>query len=158
MRKSKGCSLLLISLFFLLAPAGSPAESKAAAALRAADQQWETAVAAKDLDKSVGACAADGSVLPPNAPIATGPAAIRKLFEGFFALPGFKIQWNADTAEVAKAGDLGYTRGTYQLVFNDASGQPVTDKGKYVTVWKKQGDGSWKVAADIFNSDRAPSK
>jgi quercetin dioxygenase-like cupin family protein len=31
-----------------------------------------------------------------------------------------------------------------------------TDKGKYVTVWKKQPSGEWKVAEDIFNSDAAP--
>ncbi len=157
MRELRIRSLFLISLFALLLIGNSLAESKDAAALRAADQQWEKVVAAKDIDKSVAACAADGSVLPPNALIATGPTAIRKVFEGFFALPGFKLTWNVDTAEVAKSGDLGYTRGTYELTFNNAAGKPVTEKGKYVTVWKKQADGSWKVAADVFNAD-APSK
>jgi ketosteroid isomerase-like protein len=36
---------------------------------------------------------------------------------------------------------------------NDAAGNPVTDNQKYVTVWRKGADGSWKVVADIFNSD-----
>ena len=158
MRESTGRALFLISVFVLFAFGSSLAESKDAAALHAADQQWEKAVAAKDLDRSVAVCASNGSMLPPNAPIATGPAAIRKVFESFFALPGFKLTWSPDVAEAAKSGDLGYTRGTYRLSYNDASGQPVTDKGKYVTVWKKQADGSWKVAADIFNSDGAPAK
>ncbi len=32
----------------------------------------------------------------------------------------------------------------------------VTEKGKYVTAWKKQADGAWKVTEDIFNADEAP--
>jgi ketosteroid isomerase-like protein len=39
------------------------------------------------------------------------------------------------------------------LTTPDPAGKPVTDRGKYVTIWKKQADGSWKVIADIFNSD-----
>jgi ketosteroid isomerase-like protein len=35
----------------------------------------------------------------------------------------------------------------------DAHGQPVNDHGKLVEIWKKQADGKWKVAVDIFNSD-----
>jgi ketosteroid isomerase-like protein len=36
---------------------------------------------------------------------------------------------------------------------NDAKGKPVTDRGKYATMWKKQVGGSWKVVVDISNSD-----
>jgi ketosteroid isomerase-like protein len=55
--------------------------------------------------------------------------------------------------EVARSGDLGYSQGTYDLTFNDPSGKPMTDRGKYLEVWKKQADGSWKCAVDTFNSD-----
>jgi ketosteroid isomerase-like protein len=122
-------------------------------AILAADQQWLKVFAAKDLEKSVAFCADDGSVLAPNTPIATGKEAIGRLFSGFFALPGLQISWHPAKAEVAKSGELSYTSGTYQMTFNDPSGKPITDKGKYVTVWKKQSDGSWKVLLDIFNSD-----
>ncbi|HST51518.1 MAG TPA: DUF4440 domain-containing protein [Pyrinomonadaceae bacterium] len=125
-------------------------------AIRAADQQWMKVFADKDLEKSVAFCAADGSVLAPNAPIAVGKDAIGKLFSGFFALPGLKISWHPDKAQVAKSGELGYTSGVYQMTFNDPSGKPVSDTGKYVTIWKKQSDGSWKVLFDIFNSDLPP--
>lgn len=122
-------------------------------AIRAADQQWLSVFAAKDLERSVAFCAEDGSVLAPSAPIATGKEAIGKLFSGFFALPNLKISWRPVKAQVAKSGELCYTSGAYQMSFNDQSGKVVSDKGKYVTVWKKQGDGSWKVVLDIFNSD-----
>ena len=122
-------------------------------AIRAADQEWLKVFAAKDLDKSVAFVTDDGSVLAPNAPIATGHAAIRQLFSGFFALPNLKISWHPVRVEVARSGELGYTSGAYEMIFNDPSGKLISDKGKYVTVWKKQRDGSWKVLLDIFNSD-----
>jgi ketosteroid isomerase-like protein len=50
-------------------------------------------------------------------------------------------------------GELAYSTGTYTLSFNDPAGKGVTDRGKYATVWRKQGDGSWKVVIDVFNSD-----
>jgi ketosteroid isomerase-like protein len=109
--------------------------------------------AAHDLDRLVAACAEDGSVLASNAPIATGHDAIRKVFAEFFQLPGFKAEWHPTNVEVAKSGELGYTSGTYTLSFNDPSGNPINDRGKYVTVWRKRKDGAWKVVRDIFNSD-----
>ena len=81
---------------------------------------------------------------------------IGKSFAAFFALPNFKISWQAKRADVAKSGELGYTSGTYQFSFVDPSGKTISDNGKYVTVWKKQMDGSWKVLLDIFNTDLPP--
>jgi hypothetical protein len=52
---------------------------------------------------------------------------------------------------VAASGDIGHTVGTYEVTMGG-----VTEKGKYVTAWKKQTDGSWKVTDDIFNADEAP--
>jgi ketosteroid isomerase-like protein len=48
---------------------------------------------------------------------------------------------------------LAYTSGTTEATFKDASGETASFKGKYLTVWKKQADGSWKVLYDMFNSD-----
>src|ERR687883_2042274 len=86
-------------------------------AIRAADQEWLKVFAAKDLDKSVAFVTDDGSVLAPNAPIATGHAAIRQLFSGFFALPNLKISWHPVRVEVARSGELGYTSGAYEMIF-----------------------------------------
>jgi len=145
---------ILITLTVASIPvSGQKTQSTPEDALRAADQNWLKVFAAKNLEKSVAFCAADGSVLAPNAPIATGKEAIGQLFSAFFALPGFGISWTPTKTEVAKSGELGYTSGTYQFNLNDPSGKAIVDKGKYVTVWKKQKDGGWKVMLDIFNSD-----
>ncbi len=109
--------------------------------------------AAKNLEKSVAFCDEQGAVLSSNVPIANGREAISKLFAGFFALPALKISWHPDRVDVARSGEMGYTSGAYEMSFNDPSGKMISDKGKYVTVWKKQADGSWKVMLDIFNTD-----
>ena len=50
-----------------------------------------------------------------------------------------------------------YTQGTYSMTMSDPkSGKPVTDNGKYLTVFKKQADGKWKAVADMINSDGPP--
>ena len=122
-------------------------------ALRETDVAWSKLGAAKDLERMMAFFTDDASEFPPNAPIATGKGAIRTLWSGLFATPGFAISWQPTKAEVSRGGDLGYTIGTYELAMTDPTGKPMTDRGKYVTVWKKQRDGSWKVVADIFNSN-----
>ena len=57
------------------------------------------------------------------------------------------------TADVG--GDLGYTIGTYHMEFQDPEGDLLAIDGKYMTVWKKQPDGTWKVAVDMFNANGA---
>ena len=58
---------------------------------------------------------------------------------------------------VASSGELGYTSGTYDFSIKDASGKTISDKGKYLTVWKKEADGAWKVLFDTYNSDLLPA-
>ncbi len=88
--------------------------------------------------------------------IATGTDAIREVLEHVAAMPGFDLHWSAVEVDVSAAGDLGYTRGTYEMTVDDPSGNPTTEKGKYVTVWKKDGAGQRMVVTDIFNADAPP--
>jgi len=123
------------------------------AAIRAADMAWSKAVQSKQVDASLAFSADDAITLPPNEPMAKGKDAIRKLYEGMFATPGFTISWEASKVEVSKSNDLGYSMGAYEMAMNDPKGNPMKDHGKYLTVWRKQADGSWKSIADMFNSD-----
>jgi ketosteroid isomerase-like protein len=138
------------------APAGATTgqrRANAEDALRAADAAWLKVYAAKDLAKSVAFCDQHASMLVPNAPMATGKRAIAKLIARGFALPDSKLSWHPNRVGVARSGELGYTSGTYKVSFKDASGKTVSDKGKYLMVWKKQSDGAWKVLLDMNNSD-----
>lgn len=124
-------------------------------AIRQADLDWSKAAASKDVAKVVSCYAEDGAIYPPNAPVSAGLPAIKVAWTGMVNLPGFMINWVPSRVEVAKAGDLGWSTGTYQISMN-VPGSAANDHGKYVAVWKKQADGNWKVEADIFNSDLAP--
>jgi len=126
------------------------------AALLQVDADWAKAAVAKDLERWLSFFADDAVMLPPNAPIMTGKDAIGKLWSEMFATPGFTLSLQPTKTEVSRAGDLAYILGTYKVTMNDPEGNPVTDRGKYVTVWKKQPDGTWKVVADIWNSDLPP--
>ncbi len=112
---------------------------------------------------SVGVAAAlsatftdDGAFLPPHAPRVDGPDNIQEFWAIVLGQPGFSIMWEPTSAHVSEGGDLGYTLGPYEMTVDDPDGNPMSLVGKYLTVWRKQADGQWKVTADIFNEDAPP--
>jgi uncharacterized protein (TIGR02246 family) len=150
-------SLVLIGLALACQqpPPPSPPDTRAAdeRAVREADAAWSKAAAAKDVEAYLSFFAEDALVLPPNAPMLTGKESMRKGLSEEMANPGFALSWQASKAEASRGGDLAYSIGTYQVTMKDAKGKPVTDRGKYMTVWKKQPDGTWKGLVDMANSD-----
>lgn len=144
----------LVFLAFSTGTALVRAGGSAADEVRAADDAWLKVYSAKDLDKSVAYFDEHGSMLAPNAPIATGKPAVAKAIAADFAVGS--VVWHADKAGVALSGDLGYTSGTYKVTLKDSSGKSSVDNGKYLTIWKRQKDGGWKVLFDMFNTDLPP--
>ena len=55
----------------------------------------------------------------------------------------FKISWEPQGGDVSESGDLGFTYGLYQL-----KTETEEQRGTYITVWRKQKDGSWKYVLD----------
>ncbi len=96
----------------------------------------------------------DAVLLPPNGARVDGRDAVRALILSYTQAEEFSITWEAIRVEVSAAGDLAYSMGTYEYSLKDAQGNPVSDNGKSVDIWKKQADGSWKVAVVIWNSDQ----
>ncbi len=121
-------------------------------AIRSMSNEWLNAARAKDVDRIMADFSADASVLAPNAPIATGTEAIRQVWSDMVESPGFAMDTQVTKVEVARAGAVAYALGTYELTTNDPEGNPVTDRGKWVAVGKKEA-GAWKWIADIWNSD-----
>ena len=72
---------------------------------------------------------------------------------GFLDDKSNHLTWSAVGADIASSGDLGYTWGNYEFVSKDKDGNQHVERGKYTTVWKKQTDGSWKVALDMGNKN-----
>ncbi len=123
-------------------------------AVKAVEAAWERDVATKNPDKWVGYFTEDGSGLYPGGPTLNGKAAIRAALVPMMADPNFSLTFASDRAVASKGGDMVYTQGAYTMTMTDPkTKQPMTDKGKFMTVYMKQADGSWKVVADTFNSD-----
>ena len=64
------------------------------------------------------------------------------------------LTWEPVNADISSSGDLGYTYGNWKMHFSKPD---TTLYGVYVTVWKKQVDGTWKVVLDGGNDTPSPS-
>ena len=135
----------LLSLLFVTSALAADAKD-----LVKLDEEWSKAASTKDVDKIGSFYAEDAMVYPPNMPLVSGRADAKKAWAGMLADPGMSISWKATHAEMH--GDMGFTAGTYEASFK-VDGKPMSEKGKYLCIWKKQKDGSWKAAQDIWNSD-----
>jgi uncharacterized protein (TIGR02246 family) len=124
------------------------------ATIRAASAAWSQASTAKDLDKTVSFYADDALQFPEKAPAAKGKENIRKNWAQLLAAPGPGLSFQTATVEIARSGELAYETGAYNFITTDKKGKSTDEKGKYVVVWKKQTDGSWKAAVDIDNPDQ----
>lgn len=126
--------------------------------IRDLESAWAAAALAKDLEKSVSFYADDAILLDPGAPAAKGKDAIHAAWKGMLADPNSKLIFASNRIEVSSSGDLATTTGSYSLTMtNPKTKKPVEDKGNYLTVYKKQTDGSWKVIEDVASSE-IPSK
>lgn len=94
--------------------------------------------------------AEDGVLLRAGPPIA-GRAAYAEATAG--DPEGVTLDWAPEHAVVSDDGTLGYTWGYYVLGVPDKDGARRESRGKYLSVWRRQKDGSWKFIADIGNVD-----
>jgi ketosteroid isomerase-like protein len=134
-----------------LIPADEP--DAAATTLARLDDDWSAAAATRDAEKVASFYAEDTVAYPPDEPRVVGRAAAKAVWAAYFAEPSLTISWKTQHAEVAKSGEMGFTTGPYELTVNGPDGKPVVEKGKYLCIWKKGKDGSWKATHDMWNSD-----
>lgn len=149
--------LLLFSLV-LISCAPKPPEFNAAEARKAIEAV--NARFTNDIVKGDNASASmlyteDATVCPPNAPPMHGRQSIKGYFDSF-AQMGVKVTGaTLTTVSVNGTGDLAYEIGNYIELF-EMGGKAMSDTGKYVGVWKKQADGSWKTQAIAWNTNMPP--
>ena len=137
-------------------PPAPPPDTRAAdvQAVKDVEAAW---LNTKDADKWASYYAEDGSALYPGAATLDGRAAIKAAMVPYFADPNFSLTFQSTRAVASKGGDMVYSQGTYTMTTTDPKNKKktITDKGKYLTVYMKQADGSWKAVADTYNSDSA---
>lgn len=95
-------------------------------------------------------------MLTGDAPPVVGHEAIRKAMEGVFTGPDSTLRWQPTRAEILIPGAVGYTTGRYQRRRKSPEGQPLLQEGAYVSVWRKQADGEWKIVLDTGQPDAPP--
>ncbi len=125
-------------------------------AIKDADAAEARDLAAKAFDKMGSYYADDAALFTPGAPAAVGKEAINGMTK-MLRDGDVELKFAPTKVDVAKSGDLGYVQGTYTMASTDLkTKRRMTEKGNYVTVYKKQADGSWKIAADINTNDALP--
>jgi uncharacterized protein (TIGR02246 family) len=144
--------VFLLSLFLTACtkPDTREADTKA---IKDTEAAWVKAAATKNADQYLAFYTDDASLLMPNAPIFTGKAAIKEAITPMVNDPNFSLTFSATKVEISKSGDLAYTQGPYKMTFSDVRGNKFEDEGKYLTVWRKQPDGTWKAVEDTNASD-----
>jgi uncharacterized protein (TIGR02246 family) len=151
----------VLSFLFGCAPALPPAapDTRAAdeQAIRDGEAQWVKDFATKDPERVLAHYADDGVSMIPLMKLMTGKDAIRAGLKEEFSDPNSSLDFHPAKVEVAKSADLAYSEGTYAYTSTDPkTKKAVIEHGNYVEVYKKQADGSWKVAADIATQEIAP--
>jgi uncharacterized protein (TIGR02246 family) len=122
----------------------------AESAIRTASADSFRAAQAKDLDKTVSYYAPNAIMFGVGAPV-QGIEGIRKVWQQLLATPNLQMKLTTISVEVARSADLGWEYGSFEGTSTDPKGKAVTQKGKYVVIWKLQPDGSWKIEADLSN-------
>jgi ketosteroid isomerase-like protein len=131
-------------------PSGVSRGSDLLAEVMEADRVFAREVAANGLEAWVSAFAQDGAMLPASGPVLVGHEAVREAMASAFQIPGFSLAWEPLGGAVSQSGDLAYTFGNYEHKVDSE----VVTRGRYVTVWRRQADGQWRVVADIGNREQ----
>ena len=123
-----------------------------AQALRDAESANQKDWAAKDTAKIANFYADDAVLYVSGMPPIKTKAAIQAALTEMMKDPSLTLAYTTESAEAAKGSDMGYTAGSYTMTMTDPKTKKVmTAKGSYVTVFKKQADGTWKAVQDIAN-------
>ena len=120
--------------------------------LLARDAQWaKLASEGGDVDEILSYWTDDAVVIPAGMPSLIGSDALRAYVEGTRTIPGFRISWSSTDAQVSPDGTMAYLLSTNEVAVNGPDGQPVTTRGRAVTVWQRDDQGQWRCAVDIWN-------
>jgi len=110
------------------------------------------AVSAGDVEAEVSRFTEDGIYMWPDAPSIEGHRALREWFEERFARVEARIE--KETKEIEICGDWAFERGTYVArIRPKSSGTVRTVRGKYINIFRRQPDGSWRIGRRIRNRD-----
>ena len=127
-------------------------------AIKADEKKWSDAFQAKprNLEDLVSHYASDAFFIAPGVGPTSGIGDIRKAYEAGLKDPNFNISFAADKVDVAASGDLATSHGRFTETYTDpATKKAKSESGTFLTVYRKQSDGSWKAVEDWAVADPA---
>jgi ketosteroid isomerase-like protein len=139
-------------------PTSRPLTAADEIAIRSADSAIVAAINAGDGEAATAGYAADGIVMPPNAVAATGSDGIRQFWTRLSGMMNVHLVCNSE--RMGGDGNVAYHIGSYHLTatLKDSTHASVpSEDGKYLQVFVRQPDGSWKEVAEAWNANPAPA-
>jgi ketosteroid isomerase-like protein len=122
--------------------------------LLAHDARWAALSSqGQDVEAILAFWTDDAQVYPPGMPPVSGKPALRRYVEGALAIPGFHITWTSSEAHLSPDGHLAYLLSTNAVTMPGPDGKPVTTRGRAVTIWRRERDGEWRCAVDMWNDE-----
>ena len=117
------------------------------------DAEWSAlASEGSDIEGILAYWTEDAVVVPPGFPAIVGKAALREYIASSLKIPGFRITWSSTDVSFSRDGTLAYMFSDNAVTMNGPDGTPVTMEGRAVTIWRRETDGTWLCAVDIWNS------
>lgn len=120
------------------------------------DADWAAAASeGRDLERVLSFWTDDAVVLAPGLPAVVGKDALRQYVQGSMEIPGFRITWTSTDVTFSPDGNLAYLFSRNAVTMNTPNGTPNTTEGRAVTIWRREADGEWRCAVDIWNAEPA---
>ena len=145
--RSRGCAVACATLLVGCGQQYPPADP---AELIAADSAFDVAVSERGSEAWVEWFTDDGAIVREGVGEIRGTEALQAALAGLDE-PGVSLRWTPTRADVAASGDLGWTTGSYVSESPTPDGTVVRGEGVYVSIWRRQPDGSWRVVMDLGN-------
>jgi ketosteroid isomerase-like protein len=167
MNRTLATLLVVVAGFVMLQAAGvGESASLGSVALQAgasaevlmqADREFNAAVAEGGSQAWASWFAEDGATIQPGIGEVRGRARILELMAALDD-PSVSLAWEPDRADIAASGDLGWTTGHYVSESPGPDGSQQRSEGLYVSIWRRQPDGAWKVVMDLGNPVGSPTR
>jgi ketosteroid isomerase-like protein len=148
-----GAAIFPLFLITACAPSAPDLAAERARLLQR-DAEWATVAAAgTDVERILSYWTDDAIVYPPRMPALVGKDAVRGYVEASLKVPGFRINWTSSDVTFSPDGQLAYMLSKNSVTFTGPDGAPLTTHGRGVTVWRREPNGIWRCAVDIWNEE-----
>lgn len=128
------------------------------ASLVRAERAFMDDVARRRLEGWVDGFADSAATFPPGSLVSVGRERIRRGMTATFADTSVHVAWHPVYATLSVSGDLGYTYGYYRWTSRDDKGAPAPpSEGKFLTIWRRDAAGHWRVVVDTGNAGPVPA-